>query len=57
MMASLDLVAALMSNKKTGTDMDEENRGNDTGCSLVFIAYDFTYPETGKKFPLVIQKV
>ena len=31
MMASWDLVAALMSNKKTGTDMDEENSGNDTG--------------------------
>ena len=40
MAIALDLAAALMANGKTGTDMDEENRGNCTGCSQVFIAYD-----------------
>ena len=36
----LDLAAALMANGKSGTDLDEENRGSCTGCSQIFIAYD-----------------
>ena len=36
----LDLAAAVMSNGKTGTDMDREARGSCTGCCQIFIAYD-----------------
>lgn len=36
----LDLAAAMMSNGKSGLDLDMENRGSCTGCSQVFIAYD-----------------
>jgi 3-dehydro-L-gulonate 2-dehydrogenase len=40
MALALDLAAALISNGRTGTDMDEENRGSCTGCSQIFIAID-----------------
>ena len=40
MAIALDLAAALMSNGRSGTNLDEENRGSCTGCSQIFIAYD-----------------
>ncbi len=37
---ALDLAATMMSNGRSGADLDEENRGSCTGCSQIFIAYD-----------------
>lgn len=40
MALALDLAATLMSNGKSGSDMDEEWLGSCGGCSQIFIAYD-----------------
>lgn len=37
---ALDMAAAMISNGKCGSDLDEEARGSCTGCSQVFIAID-----------------
>lgn len=37
---ALDLIASILSNGKTATDMDKENKGSCTGCSQVFIVID-----------------
>lgn len=37
---ALDLMAALLANGKAGVHMDQEDRGNCTSCSQIFIAFD-----------------
>ncbi len=52
----LDLAAAILSDGKSGADMDEEGKGSCTGCSQIFIAMDPGIAESKEEMEAIVNR-
>lgn len=52
----LDLAAAILSDGKSGSDMDAEGKGSCTGCSQIFIAIDPAIAETKEEAQDIVNR-
>ncbi|HCW54901.1 3-dehydro-L-gulonate 2-dehydrogenase [Galactobacillus timonensis] len=52
----LDLAAAILSDGRSGSDMDAEGRGSCTGCSQIFIAMDPGIAESKEEMEAIVNR-